>query len=251
MRNKLLRISLVLSALSLNALPSAYASLPTCHFGIVERAGVAVVKHFPQSIPALEYTVLVGIDAQKTHNGMPCVNFFAGKCDPTDPYSTSAAARETREETAEAIQISGNSLRGCPYAYSGDFKPNGGNTQGKNYIQLFFVRNDALSVTTITQAQVAAVNNHQLPHHLREVRATCALPLQDVLNAARAIAAYEAAGNFAAAQNDALYTLHTRGNGQGAGRMAVFLDPQYLRNLARDINNFVNICQNITNNNVQ
>lgn len=253
MYSKLLKTTLIASCFFASAASETLAS-HKCKSGIVERAGVALVKKYPNSQPGLEYAVLVGIDANKTHpnnKNILYVNFFAGKCDKTDKFSSDAAARELFEETSMAVKINSSSLKSGSkgyggYVYSGDFKPNGQNTKGKNYIQLFFLRDDSFSVAAISKAQDTAAHNKKLPHHFKEVKATCAIPLQDLLNSARQIAAFEAAGNYNAAKNPALYTFQTRGDGNGGNRQVVYMDKQYMRNLARDVKNFEAICYKIS-----
>jgi hypothetical protein len=44
-----------------------------------------------------------------------------------------------------------------------------------------------------------------------------------------------------------LYTFNTRGDGKGGGRTTVYLDSQYLRNVARDLKTFEVICFKVSN----
>ena len=255
--------------LSLTIIGAAH-STKQCQFGRVERAGMALVKDYgaATTIPRLRFAVLVGAERSRAANGslqpstaqvkvkghmMDSVNFFGGKINKNE-YTTVAAHRELYEETAKAINIPAKSLRTgrnknyYGYAYSGDFAR--ANTKGKNYIQMFFYRKDDASIKTIKVAMRAAYKNRTLPHDYREMNNCYAIPLQDILDRARAIQALEAAGNYSGAQDDANYVFESRGDGAGANRTKVRLDPQYMRNLARDItrdpNNLKSICSAIS-----
>jgi hypothetical protein len=236
-----------------------------CKFGYVERAGVAIVKDYGASTPspALRFSVLVAADVHRTKNvnnlSLPYVNFFAGGCEKKDQHSTVTAIEELYEETAKAINLPSSSLQYgndpnySGYVYSGDFsKPN---TQGKNYTQLFFYRMDRASVTDINTAMAAAAVNHQLSKRFKETNQCYAIPLQDLLDRARMLQKLEASGQYAQVQDDNNYVFYTRGNGDGSKRTMVFLDPQYTRNLARDItrdpSNFQRICRDISGGVVQ
>lgn len=226
----------------------------TCRGGNVERTGVALIKRYPSSHPHLEYAVLTGIDAHKTHTfsgkTIPYVNFFAGKCSDQKhlQYSSEVAARELWEETGGAVQIGARTIKNMPYVYSGDF---GHHTPYKNYIQLFFYRDDHLSVNKITKSQIKACQDLKRPRAEREVSATVAIPLQALLDRVRKIAALEKGNNHQIAKNQQFYVFQTRGDGYGLHQKSVYLDPQYVRNLARDLKNFEQICVQLTNGKVR
>jgi hypothetical protein len=260
---KRFKISFLVFCLSLSLISTCFADF-TCKMGRVERAGVALIKRYPRSNPDLEYTVLMGIDAQRTksvsttlpngrflNKSIPHVNFFAGKCHDQQPkcrYSTEVAALELKEETGGAVRLSASAIQKMSYVYSGDFSKK---TPQKNYIQLFFYRNDNLSVNHITAAQTKACQQLNRPHAQREVRATVAIPLQAHLNRAREIAALERANRVQEAAEEKWYIFQTRGNGYGQDQKWVFLDPQYVRNLARDLGHFERICAQLSNGRVR
>jgi hypothetical protein len=260
---KLFKTSLIVSCIFIGSISTCFADF-TCQSGRVERAGVALIKRYPSSKPNLEYTVLVGIDAHRTKtihlplaNGrsgqqnIAYVNFFAGKCEDQKhkcQYSSQVAANELSEETGGAVKINPNIIKNLAYVYSGDFARN---TPAKNYIQLFFYRNDNYSVDNITAAQRRACQNLNNPRALREVRATTAIPLQELLNRVRSIAILERTNRMNEAKAEKWYVFQTRGNGYGQDQKWVYLDPQYMRNLARDLNRFERICAQLSNGRVR
>lgn len=226
----------------------------TCQDGYVERAGVALVKYYPNTQnPDLAYGVIVGSDAGKKASGnIPYVNFFAGKCETKDKYSTTVAVRELEEETGGAIKLGPHQLRRGTgdshyygYVYSGDHAQT--NTHGKNYIQLFFWRDDQVSAAQISQAQKAAIQNPSLPRCWKEADNSYVIPLKDLLQRARTIKGLESSGQHNEAKKDVYYVFETRGDGTGANRTKVYLDPQYMRNLARDLTRFEDMCRRISN----
>jgi hypothetical protein len=238
----------------------------TCKFGRVERAGVAIVKDYGPTtvVPTLRYTVLVAADAHRTHTTstgaiLRRVNFPAGGCEKNDQYSTVTAVEELYEETGKAIALSSTALqpRQDPhyhgYAYSGDFAPT--NTKYKSYNQLFWYRKDDASVNKIDTALAAAASNRKLSKRFKETNKAYALPLQDILDRARLLHHLETTGQDAKVRAEENYIFQSRGKGDGTGRVTVYLDPQYLRNLARDItrdaNNLSTICWNISGGAVQ
>lgn len=259
---KLLKTSIIVSCLFIATLSNSFADF-RCQSGHVERAGVALIKRYPSSKPHLEYTVLVGIDAYRTktvnvpanlgliQQNIAYVNFFAGKCEDQKhkcQYSSQVASNELYEETGGAIKLNPNIIKNLPYVYSGDFARQ---TPGKNYIQLFFYRNDNYSVNNITAAQKRACQNVNNPGALREVRATTAIPLQELLNRVRTIAMLERTNRTNEAKAEKWYIFQTRGNGYGRDQKWVYLDPQYVRNLARDLNGFERICAHLSNGQVR
>ncbi len=215
-----------------------------CTFGRVERAGVALVKDFgPSKVSGLRYGVIVGADTNRTftwkNQEIDYVNFFAGNCEKNDSFSTVTAVEELFEETGKAIDIpsrsfvSGKDKNYCGYVYSGDnaFR----NTPGKNYTQLFFYRMDKASVTNISTAMANCLKNPRLSQRFKENKNACVLSLDDLFKRARHIHNLEVSGKQAQARSDENYIFQTRGNGDGTGRKTVYLDPQYMRNIARDI----------------
>lgn len=232
------------------------ATTLTCKFGRVERAGVAIVKDYGTTtqVPALRFAVIVGQDARKSTPQRPYVNFFGGGCEKNDGYSTVTAVQELREETGKGIQLHSNALQAGKdvnyfgYAYSGDFAAT--NTKGKNYNQLFFYRKDDASVNAIETAMATAAKDPNLSHRFKETNGAYAIPLQDILDRARLIYKLETAGQHVQVQADGKYMFKTRGKGDGTGRTDIYLDPQYMRNLARDIardpNNLPTICNKIS-----
>ncbi len=232
----------------------------TSQYGNVERAGVAIVKDYVSTaIPDLRFAVFVGADAKKTYKTktgkvIPYVNFFGGGCEVTDKYSTVTAVEELYEETGKGIDIPASSLQKGKnpnyygYVYSGDFsKPN---SKGKNYIQLFFFRMDKASIKAIQSAMDNAAHNTKLSHRFKETNAVYAIPLKDIVKRARLIHQLEVNGQYNQAKDESNYIFLTRGKGDGTNRKEVYLDPQYLRNIARDIardpNNLSSIVSNIT-----
>ncbi len=196
MRRTLLLASLIGSFLNLSpsSLFAANAELDCTH-GVVERAGVALVKNYPNSKPGLDLSVFVGVHPQAVfnhhrHGAIPRVNFFGGSCDTTDKTSEHAAVRELYEETSKAVKLSASALQnGAPgyagYAYSGDKRVKGAkNTPGLNYIQMFFLRDDNLSASQISKVQSAGLKNPKLAHHFKETKETVAIPLKDLLHRA-------------------------------------------------------------------
>lgn len=232
----------------------------TCQYGRVERAGVIIVKDYGSATAQhnLRIAALVGADAGRTKliNGtsLPYVNFFAGGCEVNDKYTTVTAIEELYEETGKGIDLPSSALqRGVDanyfgYAYSGDFAQT--NTRNKSYNQLFFYRKDDASITAIEAAMAIAAANPALSHRFKETNRAFAIPLQDILDRARNLHALETSGQWQQVQDDSNYVFQTRGSGDGTNRKDVFLDPQYMRNLARDITrdseNLPGICMNIS-----
>jgi hypothetical protein len=232
----------------------------TCQHGLVERAGVALVKDYgPTQIPALRFAVIVGKEVKRSYKTtagtvLPYTNFFGGNCEINDKTSEFTAVQELYEETGENICLAsyalrdGNDVNYYGYVYSGDFSQV--NTRGKNYNQLFFYRKDDASVKDIETAMASAATNPNLAHRFKETDKAYAIPLQDILDKARTIHKLETTGQFAQVQNEAHYIFQTRGTGDGTNRTDVYIDPQYMRNIARDItrdpNNLTNICRNIS-----
>ncbi len=258
MRRKLFLASLMGSFLSFSSssLFAANAELDCTH-GVVQRAGVALVKKYPNSKPGLDMAVMVGVHPHAVfnshqHGPVPRVNFFGGSCDTTDSSSAHAAVRELYEETSKAVNLNASALQNgargyAGYVYSGDKKAKGApSTPGLNYIQMFFLRDDNLSASQISKVQSAALKNPKLAHHFKETKETVAIPLQDLLDRARHMAHLEQTGQYTQLDHPNTYIFETRGDGQGNGRKKVFMERHYLKNVARDIvrdaNNFPGIC---------
>ena len=259
MRTKLFFVSVLSAFLSFSPLSVSYAANTEldCKHGVVQRAGVALVKKYPNSKPGLDLAVLVGVHPQAVFNhsqygAVPRVNFFGGSCDTTDKSSAHAAVRELYEETSKAVKLDPSALQNgargyAGYAYSGDKKAKGApSTPGFNYIQMFFLRDDNLSASQLSKIQSAALNNPKLSHHYKETKETVAIPLQDILDRARLMATLEQTRQYKQLDHPNTYIFETRGDGQGNDRKKVMIDRYYLKNLARDIvrdpNNFADIC---------
>jgi 8-oxo-dGTP pyrophosphatase MutT (NUDIX family) len=132
-----------------------------------------LVKDYGCDIPGKPYSryaVILG----HTRGSAYHYNFQAGKCDQGDRSSTITASRELEEETGCAVKIKPHILSQQPYIYS-------------HQKQLFFVRDDRLSVRQITQSCQSACNNKRLPHCYREVDHAVAVPLSDFLKLAARI----------------------------------------------------------------
>jgi len=258
MRRTLLLASLIGSFLSFSpsSVFAANAELDCAH-GVVQRAGVALVKKYPNSKPGLDLGVLVGVHPQAVFNShqygpVPRVNFFGGSCDTTDKSSAHAAVRELYEETSKAVKLNASALQNgargyAGYVYSGDKKAKGApSTPGLNYIQMFFLRDDNLSASQLSKVQSAALKNSKLSHHFKETKETVVIPLQDLLDRARLMANLQQTGQYRQLDHPNTYIFETRGDGQGNGRKKVFMERHYLKNIARDIirdaNNFPGIC---------
>ena len=253
MRRTLLLASLIGSLLNLSpsSLFAANAELDCAH-GVVQRAGVALVKKYPNSKPGLDTVVFVGVHPHAVfnhnqHGAIPRVNFFGGSCDTTDKSSAHAAVRELYEETSKAVKLDPSALNNAGYVYSGDKKAKGApDTPGFNYIQMFFLRDDNLSASQISKVQSAALKNPKLAHHFKETKETVAIPLQDLLDRAQYMANLQQTGQTRLLDHPNTYIFETRGDGQGNGRQKVFMERHYLKNVARDIirdaNNFPGIC---------
>lgn len=258
MRRTLLLASLMGSFLSFSpsVLFAVNAELDCAH-GVVQRAGVALVKKYPNSKPGLDMAVFVGVHPKAVFNShqygpVPRVNFFGGSCDTTDQSSAHAAVRELYEETSKAVKLNASALQNgargyAGYVYSGDKKAKGApSTPGLNYIQMFFLRDDNLSASQLSKVQSAALKNPKLAHHFKETKETVAIPLQDLLDRARHMANLEQTGQYKQLDHPNTYIFETRGDGQGNGRKKVFMERHYLKNMARDIirdaNNFPGIC---------
>lgn len=190
-----------------------------CAHGPVERAGIILVKVYPDG----QTCVLVGKDKRKGY-----VNFPAGECDASDHYSSVTAARETREETGNALHFSSQDVSNMDYVYSNRHK-----------IQLFVHRDDNLSVNTLTASVVAAQSNPALGREYKEVDQYYAIPIQNLLDVAKGIqnAGYPSSQNISAQGLNAIRSKN--------GHNLVF-ESHYLAAIAQDYANTKNIFENIT-----
>jgi hypothetical protein len=138
----------------------------------VERSGVILLKDYgydEPGKPGSRYAVILGHDAN-----LDFWNFQAGKCEKSHKYTTETAKDELYEETGGAVKMTAKELSHQPYIYSAQK-------------QLFFVRNDQLSVNNIKQACLKARSNFKLPHSQREVDNVAAVSLPDLLKVAENI----------------------------------------------------------------
>jgi 8-oxo-dGTP pyrophosphatase MutT (NUDIX family) len=150
--------------------------------GKVSRAGILIIKHYSKH--KKDYAIFVGENIHTHHKALKnpkfssVWNFPGGKYDAKkDKLSTHTAMREYREEFhVPAPSISHKT----PYIYS-----NRGSNAG-NPIQLFFVRNDGIKTTVIHHAIQTALKNPALPTDQREINDCRAIPIQNILNAAKA-----------------------------------------------------------------
>lgn len=139
----------------------------------IERAGVILVKDYGRDVPGKpnsRYAVILGHTRGSTNH----YNFPAGQCDRSDRSSTVTASRELKEETGCAVKISPHHLSKQPYIYSA-------------LKQLFFVRDDRLSVSHITKSCQSACKNKRLPRCYREVDHAVCVPLSELLKLAARI----------------------------------------------------------------
>lgn len=190
-----------------------------CANGPVERAGIILVKVYPDGTPC----VLVGKDARQGY-----VNFPAGECDANDVYSSKAATRETREETGNGLHLSSWDIGHKPYVYSRHHK-----------IQLFVHRDDALSVNILTKTVEAAQINPALSRAYKEVNKYYAIPVQNLLDAAKGIqnAGYPPSQQISATGLNAIVSKN--------GHPLTF-ESHYLAAIAQDYANTKNIFENAT-----
>ncbi|MDP1975191.1 MAG: NUDIX hydrolase [Alphaproteobacteria bacterium] len=189
-----------------------------CALGPVERAGMILIKDY-----AGTPCVLVGKDKRQGY-----VNFPAGECDLSDHYSSKAAARETMEETGNALHFSSKDVSKMDYVYSNRHK-----------IQLFVHRDDNLSVTTLTASVVAAQSNAALGREYKEVDQYYAIPIQNLLDVAKGIinAGYPSSQNISAQGLNAICSKN--------GHNLVF-ESHYIAAIAQNYVNAKNIFENIT-----
>jgi hypothetical protein len=185
----------------------------------VERAGMILVKVYPDGVPC----VLVGRDKRQGY-----VNFPAGECDAGDGYSSVTAARETKEETGNGLHFGSRQVSGLPYVYSEHHK-----------IQLFVHHDDNLSVNTLTAFVVAAQSNPALGRAYKEVDQYYAIPVQNLLNAAKGIinAGNPSSQNISAQGLNAIRSKN--------GHNLVF-ESHYIAAIAKDYAKAKNIFQTIT-----
>ncbi|MDP3531673.1 MAG: NUDIX hydrolase [Alphaproteobacteria bacterium] len=189
-----------------------------CAKGPVERAGMILVKVYPDGVPC----VLVGKDKRQGY-----VNFPAGECDAADHYSSVTAARETKEETGNALHFRSNDVSKKGYVYSNRHK-----------IQLF-VKKTKASVTALTQSVQAAQSNPALGREYKEVSQYYAIPIQNLLNVAKGIqnAGYPSSQNISAQGLNAIKSKN--------GHNLVF-ESHYIAAIAQDYANAKNIFEKLT-----
>ncbi|MGL4426691.1 MAG: hypothetical protein ACRCUQ_02935 [Alphaproteobacteria bacterium] len=227
------------------------AKVMRCTLGVVERAGVAIVKDYgPASRQDLRYGVIVGGEIQpQAGKNAPLVNFFVGNCEQKDEHPRHTAVEELYEETGKAVNIDKKKL----YTNSADYfgYVYGGSAQTINNfvqsnLQLFFYRDNAVSVMDIAKKIQQAKNNKKLSHRFKENETAYVIPLQDILDRVRDI------HNGKRLRE---YTFKTRGKGDGTGRKKVRLNSYYmeefLRDMKRNPNNFPTIARQISNGNVR
>jgi 8-oxo-dGTP pyrophosphatase MutT (NUDIX family) len=182
----------------------------------VERAGVILLKDYGQDIggkPNSRYAAIIG----QERNDPSKVNFFAGKCDKGERFTTVTASRELREETGGSVKIAPGQLRNQPYIY-----------HGKK--QMFFWRDDSLSVRAITEACRIACENPDLPHDQREVVGAFAIPVPELLSVA---------ANIQPKNSDPSYPLITRSGHD------VQIDGYYMRMISYNHKTMKTILENM------
>ncbi|MDP1723750.1 MAG: NUDIX hydrolase [Alphaproteobacteria bacterium] len=190
-----------------------------CAKGPVERAGMILVKVYPDGVPC----VLVGKDIRQGY-----INFPAGECDLSDQYSFKAAARETMEETGNALHFSSKDVSEMDYIYSNRHK-----------IELFIHRDDNLSVNILTASVAAAQSNPALGREYKEVDQYYAIPIQNLLDVAKGIqnAGYPSSQNISAQGLNAIKSKN--------GHNLVF-ESHYIAAIAQDYANAKNIFEKLT-----
>ncbi|MDP3531674.1 MAG: NUDIX hydrolase [Alphaproteobacteria bacterium] len=206
---------------ALISFPLSAVTLSTPAGKPVERAGMILIKDY-NGTPC----VLVG--KSKHITSAKVVNFPAGVCDAGDTYTSRTAAREAKEETGGLLTYKSSKIRNMPYVYA-------------NKHQLF-VKKTKASVTALTQAVRAAQLNPSLGHAYKEIDQYYAIPVQNLLNAAKAVNGSRVNGriNQAAIVRNGLNKIKSRN-----GHDLVF-ESHYLSTIAKDYKNAKNIFESLT-----
>lgn len=197
----------------------------SCPKGPVERAGIILIKTYQDGTPYGTPCVIVGRNAKVRNVNL--VNFPAGSCERKDRYTSVTAARETYEETGASLKYDPTQVSKMPYVYA-------------NRHQLF-VKNTRASVTLLTQSVQSALRS-SLPAAYKEVSQYYAVPIQNLLNAAKAVNGSRVNGriNQAVIVKRGLNRLKS-----GNGHNLVF-DSHYLATIADDYYNAKRIFEYLT-----
>lgn len=193
----------------------------SCPKGPVERAGMILIKSY-NGIPC----VLVG-KSSHVKNAI-IVNFPAGGCDARDRYTTRTAARETKEETGGLLIYDPMRISHMPYIYA-------------NKHQLF-VKPTKASVRKLTQSVQTAQINPMLSHAYKEVDQYYALPIQNLLNAAKAVNRYRVRGQI----NQAIIVRNGLNKVKSMNGYDLIFESHYLSTIAKDYTNAKRIFEHLT-----
>jgi 8-oxo-dGTP pyrophosphatase MutT (NUDIX family) len=202
------------------AFPLSAVTLSTPSGKPVERAGIILIKDY-NGTPC----VLVGRNAKV--NSVNLVNFPAGSCERKDRFPSITAARETYEETGASLKYDSAQISRMPYVYADKHQ--------------LFVKNTRASVTLLTQSVQSALRS-SLPGAYKEVSQYYAVPIQNLLNAAKAVNGSRVNGriNQAVIVKRGLNRLKSRN-----GHNLVF-DSHYLATIANDYYNAKNVFERLT-----
>lgn len=205
--------------------------------GKVERAGVILIKKYGKN----DFAVIVGEDQSILQNhGNHVVSFTAGGCEKNDKYTTETAARETKEETNNHVNIKPKALISAPYVYS--VSQRGLNNPSAGGIKLFVKMANNVSVDDLNQDIKRGIKGKR---GYGEMSAFYAIPLKDLVCAAKKVAN----SGFSSSPNKTPHTNYmilTRGDGKGNNRKKVYFQENYLRAIAKNIKVFEAILTNQT-----